>query len=76
MEEGISNKKTVFVGNLDEVVNETHLLETFSTFGQLGDAVQPILTINQEISSTFSSLRQQPTQTLLMVGGQAHRLFT
>ena len=33
MEEGTRSKKTVFVGNIADDVDETVLLETFSTFG-------------------------------------------
>ena len=34
MEEGTKTKKTLFVGNIADDVDETVLLETFSTFGQ------------------------------------------
>ena len=33
MEEGTKSKKTVFVGNLANDVDEAVLLETFATFG-------------------------------------------
>lgn len=35
MEEGTKTKKTVFVGNIADDVDETVLVETFSTFGML-----------------------------------------
>ena len=35
MEEGTKTKKTVFVGNIADDVDEAVLLETFGTFGRL-----------------------------------------
>ena len=34
MEEGTKSKKTVFVGNIADDVDESVLLETFATFGE------------------------------------------
>ncbi|EKM55589.1 uncharacterized protein PHACADRAFT_256317 [Phanerochaete carnosa HHB-10118-sp] len=42
MEEGTKTKKTVFVGNLANEVDETALLETFATFGaSMSGALRP-----------------------------------
>jgi len=49
MEEGISTKKTVFVGNLDEEVTTSDLLEAFSTFGDIIDIQLPSAATNPNL---------------------------
>lgn len=41
MEEGSRNKKTIFVGGLSADVDQTTLIETFSTFGDVIDVQLP-----------------------------------
>ncbi|KZS99228.1 RNA-binding domain-containing protein [Sistotremastrum niveocremeum HHB9708] len=51
MEEGTRTKKTVFVGNLGEEVNESHLYETFSTFGDIIDVQLPSSATNPNLAA-------------------------
>lgn len=41
MEEGSRNKKTIFVGGLSSDIDQTLLIETFSTFGDVIDVQIP-----------------------------------
>ncbi|TEB06427.1 RNA-binding domain-containing protein [Coprinellus micaceus] len=41
MEEGTKSKRTVYVGNLHEDVDEAFLYDTFSTFGDIIEVVLP-----------------------------------
>lgn len=41
MEEGTRNKKTIFVGGLSSDIDQTLLIETFSTFGDVIDVQIP-----------------------------------
>lgn len=41
MEEGSKNKKTIFVGGLSNDLDQTALIETFSTFGDIIDVQIP-----------------------------------
>jgi len=49
MEEGISAKKTIFVGNLDEAVTANNLFETFSIFGDIIDVQLPSAATNPNL---------------------------
>jgi peptidyl-prolyl isomerase E (cyclophilin E) len=41
MEEGSKNKKTIFVGGLSDDIDQTTLIETFTTFGDVIDVQIP-----------------------------------
>ena len=41
MEEGSKNKKTIFVGGLSDDLDQTTLIETFGTFGDIIDVQIP-----------------------------------
>lgn len=41
MEEGTKSKRTVYVGGLNEEIDETFLYETFATFGDIIEVVLP-----------------------------------
>ncbi|KAF9521119.1 hypothetical protein BS47DRAFT_1335220 [Hydnum rufescens UP504] len=41
MEEGTKNKKTIFIGGLNEDIDQTTLISTFSTFGDIIDVQIP-----------------------------------
>lgn len=41
MEEGTKSKRTIYVGNLHEDVDEAFLFDTFSTFGDIIEVVLP-----------------------------------
>lgn len=41
MEEGTKSKKTIFVGGLSNDLDQTALIETFSTFGDIIDVQIP-----------------------------------
>ncbi|KAI0322230.1 RNA-binding domain-containing protein [Amylostereum chailletii] len=51
MEEGAKTKKTVFVGGIGDDVDETILLESFSTFGDVMEVQLPAAPTNQTQTS-------------------------
>ena len=70
MEEGGGKtKKTIFVGGIGEDVDEQVILESFSTFGGscAAEAVFPVLTLFQAISSTFNSQQTQQADRMRIV---------
>jgi len=50
MEEGISGKKTIFVGNLREDVTAEDLVDTFGTFGDVIDVQLPTSATNPNLA--------------------------
>ncbi|TEB36344.1 RNA-binding domain-containing protein [Coprinellus micaceus] len=53
MEEGTKSKRTVYVGNLHEDVDEAFLYDTFSTFGDIIEVVlPPPANANQQFQSS------------------------
>lgn len=52
MEEGSRNKKTIFVGGLSEDIDQTILIESFNTFGDIIDVQIPLAQTNSRPGSS------------------------
>ena len=63
MEEGTKTKKTIFVGNIADDVDETVLLETFSTFGASDGSLSPVYPTKFPLSGDVIEVQIPPAST-------------